>query len=773
MSKTALFKGWGTKQQDEHYKILECEDGECFAIHHSEIHLAEELKQGRFITFDIQGNEAKNLRPLREVGVIDSWNRKKYFGSAKILRNDAKFLQLFERSENGTAEVFFYINEATSGSQDIKRGDLVVFDIRKTYRRDQNKYRDDALNLKLLSPETDLEIIDNCVKSDNINVLLAVLRCSLNNSQYDRVVYSIAHIIANCSVLDKISLTSKLPEQIKENEKIITFLSDEKKLEFWIKQLNNPEQYEGAMVKITELLQGFTDTKRSSLLSIIPETAKQHPNIFAFLSNDEKLEFWIKQLNNPEEYKSAIKHIAELLQACADTKRSSLLSIVPGTATQHPKLFAFLVNKKKLEVWVKELKNFKEYESAIEQILKLLQGGFDNKQKQSSVTGKIIPLKNKQDTTIFSFLSDDEKIDFFVSQLQNPESYESAINGIAKILDQYPQKKSQSSNDVLNFLYCLLEDSKKNKFKDSNKSYDDFLRVINKLPESAKKHEKLFKYLPPEEKIKILSGALLVNLSKIETVISHYSLSNSERKSLIYQLPDWVKKAPSLQEYQVKIPPVCFRPDAAEAQQIRAFVAERGIEKIVHITRLSNLQNICDFGGILSLHHLDRHGIENNPFDGSKPEGIKYKNYVNCSLTYYNFFMLYGLVHKSSDKVVLFHIKTDFLWKRETEFCEFNAATNSGIHIESGWAKFQRLFKDEVTDRQGTQDRSNKPKNLPTCIQSEILIHDGIHIDDIVEVVVRNQLDIPSVRQSGWKGNVRCEPNLFQYRNEWYNRMGI
>lgn len=195
MTKIALFKWWKIKSEndgDDGYKILECEDGQHFRIHHSEINSAEELKRGRFITFEIEGDEAKNLRLLREVGVIHSYNREKGFGSARLLINDSELLQLFKRFENGTAEVFFHINEVSSESQDIKKGDVVVFDIRKTYRRDKNTYRDNALNIKLLSTETDGEIIDNCVNSDNIDVLLAILGCSLNDCQSEMAVDSIA-----------------------------------------------------------------------------------------------------------------------------------------------------------------------------------------------------------------------------------------------------------------------------------------------------------------------------------------------------------------------------------------------------------------------------------------------------------------------------------------------------------------------------------------------------------------------------------------------------
>jgi|SanBayMetagenome_1026888.scaffolds.fasta_scaffold04715_2 cold shock CspA family protein len=690
MTKIALFKWWKTKPEndgDDGYKILECEDGERFPIHHSEIHLAEELKRGQFITFEIEGNEAKNLHLLREVGVIGLYNKEKGFGSAILLINDSELLQLFERGENGTAEVFFYINEVTSVSQDLKRGDVVVCDIRKTYRRDKDTYRDNALNIKLLSTETDGEIIDNCVNSDNIDVLLAVFGCSLNDCQYDRAVNSLAHILSTCSVPNRISLISKLPEKIKEHDNIITFLSDEKKLEVWIKQLNNPEKYESAIKQIAEFLQGCADTKRSSFLSIIPGTAKQHPNIFGLLSNDEKLEFWVKELNNPEKYEIVIEQIAELLQGCSDNKRAS-------------------------------------------------------------VVGKI-PLKAKQHPNIFNFLSDSEKLDFLISKLNNSESYQDAINGIATILESYPQKKSSLNTDGL--LAILLEELNGNQPQNKHKSYDDLIKIINRIPDFAKSDEKIFKYLPDGEKIKILSGSLVKTLSKIEKVISQSSLSSSERKSLISKLPEWLKEIPLLQKYQVKISPVASRADAAEAEQIRAFVAEHEIKILCHFTTIENLQRICEDGGLLSVQKLRYLNNKYDQIDEGRWDGKL--NHICCSIQSYNSMYLYHARSKSQCWVLL-AIKPDYLWKQGTLFCPINAASEQGAYIKQGFAGLQSMYKSVVIDIKGREyTRQGLPSNTPTCVQAEVQVHESISLDDVICIGVAPGNE-QKVRDAGWKGTI-------------------
>ncbi|MHC5929948.1 DarT ssDNA thymidine ADP-ribosyltransferase family protein [Nostoc sp.] len=221
---------------------------------------------------------------------------------------------------------------------------------------------------------------------------------------------------------------------------------------------------------------------------------------------------------------------------------------------------------------------------------------------------------------------------------------------------------------------------------------------------------------------------------------------------------------------ETKILPAFSRYNTPDAEDIKSFVLHRRIEKLLHLTRLENLNNICRADAILSLYQLEKDNICTNPFDGRKLEGQKYKNYVNCSLTYYNFFMLYGLVHKSEEPVVLLYIKPDYLWKQGIEFCKFNAATGGGRHIAPGYHTLQTLFDDTVQDRQGLQDRNSKPINLPTCIQAEVLIRDGIPLADIMEIVIRSPRHEQNVRQAGWRGNIRVSSRDFDWHSEWIVR---
>ncbi|WRH67128.1 MAG: DarT ssDNA thymidine ADP-ribosyltransferase family protein [Planktothrix sp. GU0601_MAG3] len=328
----------------------------------------------------------------------------------------------------------------------------------------------------------------------------------------------------------------------------------------------------------------------------------------------------------------------------------------------------------------------------------------------------------------------------------------------------------------------------------NNSSKTDHSELLCLIPENLKKYPTIFELLSDSEKVKLLFLSL-------EPLIS--SLSEKQQKNIVTDIrpkisSEFIKFLSFLKDAKktilLDIPPVEIsddlyqelfkweittdklpiienvekRVDTFDADQIRAFVVERQIERIVHLTRLKNLKNICEHGGILSLDKLHKYQIETEPFDGQTPEGIQYKNYVNCSLTYYNFQMLYSLVHKSGETVIIFHIKPDYLWKEGTKFCQFNAATDVGRHIGQGFRKLQSLFAESVTDKKGIQNRDGKPKNLPTCIQAEVLIQDGIPLEDITEIIVRSSSDETKVRNAGWQGKIQMNRSLFNYCSDWY-----
>jgi len=340
MSEIALFKWFGNSRNERHsnYKILECEDGRRLDIHAGEISCSEdELRRGQFITFEIEEKEAKNLCLLREVGVIDWYDYDKGFGCATLIRHDSLLLEMFEsykhpkiRSKAGRmptlqeslgmlskkAEVFVH-HKVICGSERLKEGDLVVFDIRKIYRKDQNQYKDNALKLKLLSEETDEEIIERCAKSRETRLWKPVFHKYLTTLQTtdEKVALALDKInklpgdgerlfYRSFSTVSRESFSDSLPDEILGfSEEIRQFLSFEKHLNITIaliedaKSKNLPEdalltELQSCLENLPLLNKARNKIRRPSIILQIPDWVKEIPSfralLFGFLSVESR-----------------------------------------------------------------------------------------------------------------------------------------------------------------------------------------------------------------------------------------------------------------------------------------------------------------------------------------------------------------------------------------------------------------------------------------------------------------------------------------------------
>jgi len=336
MTEIALFKWFSNSRNERHsnYNIL-CEDGRQLHIHASEIMCSvDELRRGIFITFEIEEKEAKNLRLFREVGVIDWYDYDKGFGCATLIGNNSLLLEMFESYKHpkirskadgmptlqkqldmlvNKAEVFVH-HKVICGSEWLKEGDLVVFDIRKIYRKDQNQYKDNALKLKLLSEETDEAIIERCAKSGEIRLWKPVFHKYLTILQTTDEKVSLALDKINklprerlfdssFSTISRESFSDSLPDEILGfSEEIRQFLSLEKHLHITIalieeaKSKNLPEdalltELQSCLENLPLLNEARNKIRLPSIIPQIPDWVKEIPSFRALLFGFPSVEF--------------------------------------------------------------------------------------------------------------------------------------------------------------------------------------------------------------------------------------------------------------------------------------------------------------------------------------------------------------------------------------------------------------------------------------------------------------------------------------------------
>lgn len=585
---------------------------------------------------------------------------------------------------------------------------VVVFGIRKIYQSNRNTYKDEAINLNLLADETEPEIIDRCVISEDAILWQPVIQRYLVN--------------------------------IHNN-----FLS----------LLNNSSTFERTIQKLSELINTFSPDKRALLIDIIPMKAKQHENIFPILSDLEKVNVILTLLDEPSYSECKINKLVNLLGGYLDSKWLSLISKIPIKAKEHDNIFCLLPTAEKIKIVLLQVEEPSNYEKAIDRLVEIWHG-----YSVSELTSLLseIPIKAKQHDKIFSLLSFREKNYVIWELLAELSTYEIGVDKLAILIDK--------ASEV------------------------DLRWMLSRIPIKVKQHDKIFPLLSTSERLKTLVGIWrygagnTIILSKLKKTISNIYIKKTALP--ISQLPDQVKSLPSYTYPQFIVPKIPLRPsyrysdflistaasrsDAPQAEQIRGFVAKRKIKYLVHLTTLENLRGICQQDAILSIRQLqERPDHQYNQFDNDRLD--QKIDHVCCSISYYNFQMFYEQVHKSRTSCVLLHIRPDYLWKQETLFCRFNAATDNGVHITQRLEGLEAMFANTVRDKKGLQTRDGKPDNLPTSIQAEVLVKAGIPLSDVMEVIIDSESKKREVVEGGWLGNnIRIASHCFDYRSGWINK---
>lgn len=403
-------------------------------------------------------------------------------------------------------------------------------------------------------------------------------------------------------------------------------------------------------------------------------------------------------------------------------KQSDAWNLIPEAILLEEKIWALVPVKHRIYILLVQLQNPNQSRRDIR--LDELCGYLTGVAQYSDVWSKI-PTDILLEKQIWPIAPASRRNSIILAQLDEQSSYESAVEKIAELL---------------------------------NSTSNDHTSLIAKIPAKAKQHDKIFPFLPASEQVQALGGLLSAGssrnisiLSRIETIISNVSLGR--RHSLISQLPDWAKELPAIRCSLYKVLTAAFRLDAPDAQQIRSFVAERGINCLCHFTTIENLQGICCEGAILSNRQLQTRNSQYNQIDSGRWDGKQ--NHICCSINSYNSMYFYHAEQRSQCWLLL-GIQPDYLWKQETLFCQINAASRRGAYIKEGFAKLQSMFAPVVTDINGREYTRGLQTNLPTCIQAEVLVHESISLEDVICIWIKNDdsNNVQKVRNAGWKGKI-------------------
>lgn len=172
---------------------------------------------------------------------------------------------------------------------------------------------------------------------------------------------------------------------------------------------------------------------------------------------------------------------------------------------------------------------------------------------------------------------------------------------------------------------------------------------------------------------------------------------------------------------------------------LESFVNARGIEYILHFTRIENLDSILA-NGLIPRDELERTEMNSIFNDAHRYDNCR--NALCCSIGHPNYKMFYSLRTNNPDtEWCVIGIKKDVLWNKNCVFCVENAASNNvtsiPINQRKGLQAFMKLF-DEIENKPA-RNILDIPDYCPTNPQAEILVFDRIDSNDIVGVVFQSK----------------------------------
>lgn len=166
------------------------------------------------------------------------------------------------------------------------------------------------------------------------------------------------------------------------------------------------------------------------------------------------------------------------------------------------------------------------------------------------------------------------------------------------------------------------------------------------------------------------------------------------------------------------------------ATTIEEFVKERGIQNLVHFSRIENLDSILENGLVtLDVLNFDKF-FGDGDFISNDSQRLDFTNAVCASITLpnYKIFKPKRDASPGSNWVVL-EIDPSVMWETRCAFCVTNAASSfvTALKIEErmGLPALQKMFATEVfgnhRSKLGISDRCT------TDPQAEVLLRDGAH----------------------------------------------
>lgn len=210
--------------------------------------------------------------------------------------------------------------------------------------------------------------------------------------------------------------------------------------------------------------------------------------------------------------------------------------------------------------------------------------------------------------------------------------------------------------------------------------------------------------------------------------------------------------------------------------KIKKICQSRGINYMIHFTKINNIENILKYG-LMGRSDLNNRNINFLFNDHNRFDGIK--NGICCSISFPNYKMFYSLRHRSSDEWVIIRLSPEILYRKKCSFFPYNAASNL-VKRKEPYA-LEALFSD-LPEKNIKRSDLNIPSYYTTDPQAEVIFHERIEPEYIIDICKNNNNNNMlhfkpkelNVRETGYFNQSSLSAvtddtseNLFTYRRDY------
>ena len=211
-----------------------------------------------------------------------------------------------------------------------------------------------------------------------------------------------------------------------------------------------------------------------------------------------------------------------------------------------------------------------------------------------------------------------------------------------------------------------------------------------------------------------------------------------------------------------------------EAAKIQNFVEKRGIESLLHFTKVANVPGILAHG-LLGRATLSRRGLDVQVNDQHRYDRVP--DAVCASIGFPNYKMFYGLQQSNADvDWAVLRINPRVLWEIPCAYCISNAASNDVTRVpledRMSVAALESMFEDVPPDIQRVH--LGIPNDYTTNPQAEVLILGAVDPSYIIDVNVnakdriKNMITVQQLfKPYSDKFKFRHDGSLFTYRKDY------